>query len=245
VKRPAPSRPRDVSASDAGTGEASGLPTPVRVWRNCIRLLTERGYASRAIAVNLPVALRGWLRIDTPMLTEDRRVLEQIIFAHYGSDPRIKTVLFVGCNWFTAHYQRRYFTTHTYWTLDPDATRRRFGAKQHIVARLEEIGKYFPNGFLDLIICNGVYGWGLNRAEDCEAAMSQCYSCLAEAGHLLLGWNDMPQCDPAPLSSLVSLSRFSRYPFPAFGASQYLTNTPYRHTYNFYQKKERGAYTAP
>jgi len=215
------------------------------MWAKVVRLFTERGYASRAVVVRLPVALRGWLRIDTPMLTEDRRVLEQIIFAHYGSDPRIKTVLFVGCDWFTAHYQRRYFTAHDYWTIDPDSTRRRFGAKQHIVARLEEIEQYFPSGFFDLIICNGVYGWGLDRAEDCEAAMSQSYRCLAEAGHLLLGWNDIPQRDPAPLSSVISLSRFSPYPFPAFGSWQYLTDTPHRHTYNFYQKKERREPTAP
>jgi hypothetical protein len=102
---------------------------------------------------------------------------------------------------------------------------------------LEELGRYFPIGFFDLIICNGVYGWGLNHAEDCEVAMSQCHSCLADAGHMLLGWNDVPGCDPAPLSQVRSLSRFSKYSFPAFGASQNLTDTLLRHTYYFYQKR--------
>jgi len=149
-----------------------------------------------------------------------------------------KTVLFVGCGSYTAHYQRRYFAAHNYWTIDSDPTRRKFGAKQHVIARLEELGQYFPSGFFDLIICNGVYGWGLklNSAEDCDTATSQCHSCLADAGHLLLGWNDVPGRDPAPLTEVRSLSRFSEYSFRAFGTSRYLTDTPYRHTYCFYQK---------
>jgi SAM-dependent methyltransferase len=200
-------------------------------------LCTERGLASRAIRSRLTVPLRARLRIATPMLTEDRRVLEQIIFPHYARDAHIKTVLFVGCDWYTAHYQHRYFSTHNYWTLEPDKTHRRFGAKQHVAARLEELGRHFPQGFFDLIICNGVYGWGLDRAEDCEAAMSQCHTCLAQGGHLLLGWNDTPQRDPAPLSRVRSLARFSPYSFPAFGAWQYLTNTRGRHVYYFYQKR--------
>jgi SAM-dependent methyltransferase len=208
-------------------------------------LFNERRLAGDAIGDRLRVLLRDCLRMAAPLRTEDRRVLEQIIFAHYQSDVHIKSVLFVGCDWYTAHYQGRYFAAHDYWTIDPDRTRRKFGAKQHVVARLEELGQHFPFDFFDLIVCNGVYGWGLDRAEDCDAAISECYVCLAENGHLLLGWNDLPQRDPAPLSNVRSLSRFSPYSFPAFGTWKYLTDTPHRHTYHFYQKRERRESTAP
>lgn len=171
-----------------------------------------------------------------PLVTEDRRILERIIFQHYRRDPHIRTVLFVGCESYTAHYQRCYFATHDYWTVDPDPTRRKFGAKQHIVARLEDIGRHFPGGFFDLIICNGVYGWGLDAAEDCDAALSQCHVCLADGGHLLFGWSDVPARNPAPLERVRSFSRFIPYPFPAFGAAQLVTDTPLRHTYDFYRK---------
>jgi len=204
---------------------------------NVLRLFTERGFAYRAVRARVYGLMRNRLNLAAPMLTEDRRVLEQIIFAHYGSDPDIKTVLFVGCDSYTAHYQRRYFAAHDYWTIDPDASRRRFGARQHVIARLEEVGRYFPGDFFDLIICNGVYGWGLNSLEDCEAAMSQCHSCLAVGGHMLLGWNDVPERDPAPLSEVRSLSRFSEYSLPALGGPRHLTNTLNRHTYHFYRKR--------
>ncbi|MGC1523540.1 MAG: hypothetical protein WA803_18495 [Steroidobacteraceae bacterium] len=175
-----------------------------------------------------------------PMLTEDRRILEQVIFAHFRADPSIETVLFVGCDSYTAHYQHRYFAKHDYWTIDPQTTQRRFGARQHVVGRVEELGRYFPSGYFDLIILNGVYGWGLNSAADCDAAISQCHLCLTGAGELLIGWNDMPGRDPAPLSEVRSLSRFAKRSFPAFGSWRCLTNTPNRHTFCFYQKTEVG-----
>lgn len=214
-----------------------------RTWAKIGRLFTERGFASRAVRARLirllrpPVLLLRWLKVDTPLRTEDRRVLEQIVFAHYGTDSRIKTVLFVGCDWYTAHYQQRYFAAHDYWTIDADATRRKYGSAQHVVARLEELDRHFPRRFFDLIICNGVYGYGLDRAEDCERAISQCHACLAHEGHLLFGWNDVPRRDPAPLSSVRGLSLFSPYSFPAFGTWQYVTDTAARHTYYFFQKR--------
>lgn len=175
--------------------------------------------------------MKGWAK-----LAEDRRVLEQVIFAHYAADARIRTVLFVGCESYTADYERDHFPRHEYWTMDPDEAHRRFAGSRHVVARLEELGRHFAPGCLDLIICNGVYGWGLNRREDCEAALSQCHLCLADEGQLLLGWNDVPKWDPAPLSALESLARFRQCEFPPLGVSRYLTNTSYRHTYDFYRK---------
>ena len=200
-----------------------------------IRVFAEPGFVNRAVRARVYGFLRNRLNVTAPLPTEDRRVLEQIIFGHYRNDPCIKTVLFVGCDSYTAHYERRYFAAHDYWTIDPDTTRRRFGAKHHVIARLQELGQYFPAGFFNLIVCNGVFGWGLNSVEDCDAAMSQCHACLATDGYMLLGWNDVPGRDPAP-GEVRSLSRFSEYPFPAFGTSRYLTNTAYRHTYYFYKK---------
>jgi len=87
-----------------------------------------------------------------------------------------------------------------------------------------------------LIICNGVFGWGLDRREQCEAAFSQCYSRLRNDGHFLFGWDDVPRRTPVPLATLSSLTRFRPYDFPPLGTSRYVTDTQYRHTYAFYRK---------
>jgi hypothetical protein len=52
---------------------------------------------------------------------------------------------------------------------------------------------------------------------------------------MLFGWNDVPGRDPAPLSEIRSLTRFTPCSLPALG-SRFLTDTLNRHTYCFYQK---------
>lgn len=201
---------------------------PASKWKEISLLFREQGFASRV--------LRKRLGLATPLNTEDRRVLEQVIFKYYLSNPDIKTVLFVGCDTYTAHYQRTYFSELNYWTIEPVAVSRKFGARQHVVAPLEDLDKHLPAEFFNLIVCNGVYGWGLNSPAQCESAFAQCYSRLATNGHLLIGWDDVPQRTPVPLAQIASLSRFRKHPIPAFGSWRYLTDTPYRHTYDFYQK---------
>jgi SAM-dependent methyltransferase len=206
---------------------AIGAP-PESKWKMLAPFFSEPGFARRV--------LRKRLRRAMPLDTTDRDFLERVIFEHYRSDRDIKTVLFVGCDSYTAHYQRRYFPAVNYWTLDPEAAQRRFGAVQHVVAPLEELARHFPPDYFDLIVCNGVYGWGLDRAEQCEAAFSQCHTCLRSDGFLLLGWDDVPRRTPVPLESIESLSRFRKYPLPALGGWRHVTPTPYRHTFDSYRK---------
>jgi hypothetical protein len=81
-----------------------------------------------------------------------------------------------------------------------------------------------------------VFGWGLDRHDQCEAAFSQCHSRLANDGHFLFGWDDVARRTPVALGTISSLARFRQYTFPALRTSRYVTDTPYRHTYAFYRK---------
>ncbi len=211
---------------------AMGLP-PDPKWKRVVAFFTEYGYAERF--------LRRRLRLAAPLDTNDRRVLEQIIFPGYLADSAVRRVLFVGCDNYTAHYEREFFATREYWTIEPNPNMRRFGAKgRHVIAPLEELAKHFRDRYFDLIICNGVYGWGLNTAVQCEAAFSQCHTCLKSGGHLLIGWNDVPTHKNRAsvlLADVPSLARFDKYHFPALGTWRYVTDTPYRHTYEFYRKR--------
>lgn len=194
-----------------------------------LRLLTDREFAVRAV--------RYALRLPTPKRTEDRRVLEQLIFPYYTARSDIHSVLFVGCDWYTRHYGKAFFRDHDYWTIEPSEQARKFGSKrQHVVGPWERLAEYFEEGYFDLIVANGVYGFGLDTREQCEAAFAQSYSRLRDGGHLLLGWNDIPERTPVPLSEIASLKRFTPWTFPAFSSSRYATNTLHRHVYDFYIK---------
>jgi len=170
------------------------------------------------------------------MLTTDRIVLEHQIFKHYAALADLRNILFVGCDADTAGYHEAYFKGRRFLTLEPNEANRGFGASEHIVGTMEEMGKHIPAQSLDLIICNGVFGWGLDEKENCEKAFAAAYEALKPGGEMLLGWNDVPRRCPFPLESITSLSRFRRAEFPLFGNWRYLTDTVYRHTFDFYRK---------
>jgi len=182
------------------------------------------------------LALRYMLGMDLRLETEDRRVLEQVIFPYYVDASLYRRVLFVGCDWYTNDYRRDFFDTADFWTLDPLPRVRRFAGRQHVVGLLEDLPRYFPENRFDLIICNGVFGFGLNARENCERAFAACHSRLREGGHLVLGWNDIPERRPLALDSLASLRAFRPFLFPPLGTAHFLTNTTYRHVYDFFQR---------
>jgi hypothetical protein len=142
----------------------------------------------------------------------------------------------VGCAWYTKHYERTFFKSKNFWTIDPASEARRFGARQHIVAPLEQLGQYFPERYFDAIVCNGVYGFGLDGRAQCEAAIEQCYLRLATGGYFVFGWDDIPERDPVPQFCTTGFNKFEKLVFPTRGSWRYITDTAYRHTYDFYTK---------
>jgi SAM-dependent methyltransferase len=195
------------------------------------RMLTDGAFRTRAV--------RFLLGLPTPLDTVDRKLLEQVVFEYFVALPDVRSVLFVGCDWYTRHYEREFFSSTNYWTIDPAASARRFGARQHIVAPLEELDRHFPHGYFDLILCNGVYGYGLNTRQQCEQAFAQCYSRLGPGGYFVLGWDDSASRTPVLLEEIESLRAFDRFVFPPLGAWRYTTDTAYRHTYDFYFRSSR------
>lgn len=176
--------------------------------------------------------LHAALGRETPLLTDDRRVLEDVVFAHFRERPDCRRVLFVGCDWYTRHYER-FFPNQEYWTLERSPRRRKHGAAHHVTDTLERLAEHFPPGHFDLIICNGVVGWGLDRRQDAEVAFDACHTVLRAGGVLVIGWNDIPEKRPFPLEELHSLARFEPFVLPPLGASRHLTRTRDRHSFLF------------
>jgi hypothetical protein len=193
-----------------------------------LRVFTDFGFARRVVryALGLPV----------PMETEDRRVLEEIIFKQIRKLPQTQRILFVGCDWYTKHYQRTFFGDRDYWTIDISAKAAKFGGRQHLTAGLQYLDRHFPERHFDVIFCNGVYGFGLDAQEQIERAIEMCWSRLRDGGYLVFGWDDIPVRTPVPLESIAALRRFEHFALPELAAGRYLTDTPYRHTYDFYIK---------
>lgn len=172
-------------------------------------------------------------RIDT----EDRRLLERTILPAYAARADIGRVLFVGCAAYTRDY-RRIFERAEYWTIDPEPHRARYGGERHLVARLQDLDQFAPAASFDLIVCNGVLGWGLDTAVDAELAFARCHSSLRDGGELVLGWNDVPGRNRIKPDSVAALRRLERHVCPAVGAARMIVAGRHRHVFDFYRKRE-------
>jgi SAM-dependent methyltransferase len=175
------------------------------------------------------------LRIEMPLKSLQRKVLEQTIIPFYANRHDIKKVLFVGCDYYTSHYWK-FFRSKEFWTIEPDRGKKVFGSKYHIVDKLENLHRHFEPDYFDLIICNGVYGWGLNSKEQCEIGFQNCYNYLRGGGELMLGWNDLPERGFVPLENIKSIAKFRHQPHSPFSSWRYHTGSPNRHVFDFYVK---------
>jgi hypothetical protein len=183
--------------------------------------------------------IKGVFGVDSYLTNEDRRVLEQLIFPYFLRDDTRHNILFVGCSWCTKGYSKR-FEKKNYWTIDIWPWKKRYGARQHIVDGLQNLDKHFKPGALDLILCNGVFGWGLDSKADVERAFQACFGALRDDGVLVVGWDDVEERRPFPLAESECLRAFKPLVFPPLGTAEYLTGTPDRHTYTFYIKQRGG-----
>ena len=165
--------------------------------------------------------------------TRDRRLLERRILPWFASRVEFARVLFVGCGWYTRGYERL-FAGRQYWTLDNDPAKRRWGARRHITDSIADLTKHFTPQTLDLIVCNGVFGWGLDDRAEVEAAFGACHASLRANGVLLVGWNDVPAHRPFPLQECRSLQHFARWQFPPAEAVWMDAGGRNNHRYEFF-----------
>jgi SAM-dependent methyltransferase len=174
---------------------------------------------------------------EMPIINHDRYILEQKIIPYFVERKEFTKVLFVGCGSYTKHYEK-WFEKKEYWTIDINPMKKIYGAKKHITGSMSDLKLHFKDNDLDLIICNGVFGWGLNDRKDVEEAFLGCYESLREGGALVVGWDDVPEKKPFPLETCESLSRFQSYFFPPLSTSEYrnLTDKSDKHVFNFYLK---------
>jgi len=173
--------------------------------------------------------------IEQRLVTEDRRIFETIVLPSLRDEPSYKHVLFIGSHWYTRWY-RAFFNEDTYWTLDINPQRKRFGARKHIVDSMENIERHFAADSLDLIICNGVFGWGLNEKAAVERAFHACHCCLRQGGLFVLGWHDLPDRRPFPPGETKSLKLFRPAILEPVGAPRIVANDEYRYVCDFFVK---------
>ena len=165
---------------------------------------------------------------------EDRDVIERIIFPHVLANFEPKRILDVGREDYQKFYNE-FFKGRELWTIDRDPERKKFGAKKHITDSISNVDKHFRENYFDVIIFNGVFGWGLNKKDEIEKAFESMYKVLKKDGLLIFGWNNLKGAVPMPINKIKNLKKFKPYKFKPLKGTSFESKTG-RHTYNFYTK---------
>ena len=170
----------------------------------------------------------------------DRVVLEQQVLTAYAADPALRSLLFVGCEWYTRDYAAMFDPERSrFRTIDIDPKKARHGSADHIVAPLQDVASHVGAASVDVIVCNGVYGFGIDDRVELERAFRAMRAVLRPDGTLLLGWNDVPALapfDPCPLARETGFAKAEASPL---GAWRVRTDTPTRHTFDTYVRVDR------
>jgi Methyltransferase domain len=165
--------------------------------------------------------MASWLQKWRYARKPDRLALTQTIFKALAHQTDLlgpgKRALWIGCQHYTAEYPALLEAGGAQvWTTDIDPSVARYGhPKRHVSADLGAIDQKFDAAFFDLVLCNGVLGWGV----DTEAAQRAAYRAMAAimkpGAVLLLGWNTHKLRDP--LVTGFFAPAFARFDMPGIG----------------------------
>jgi hypothetical protein len=186
--------------------------------------------AKRFILLNLQGVGRRYVHLRSH---PSRLFLEREILPWMGK--RYSHVLFAGTAPYTCQFERLFRRSREqYTTIDPVDGTAVWGARNHILAPIQEIGQHRPKGYFDCIVFNGVFGFGIDDLDAQSDAIKALHAALAPNGLLLVGWNTNL------LPDLEKLGLFEPY----FTAAQGLPwphrtrfPLPETHVYDFYTRK--------
>lgn len=163
----------------------------------------DRKHGARIRATR--IAERLWIRLlDSIVASQsDRRYLRRAILPALAR-AGIARLLFVGVRGYTAGYAKTFSAAGAeYWTCDIDPAAAPHGVPgRHRTVDACRLDEAFPADFFDVIVMNGVFGWGLDDPEDMNRALAAVHRVLRPGGYLLLGWNCERNVDPAVLPGI-------------------------------------------
>jgi SAM-dependent methyltransferase len=111
-----------------------------------------------------------------------------------------------------------------------------YGGATHIIDSCENIAQHFQPDSLDVVVFNGVYGFGLNQLSAINHTLQAIYRSLCPNGLFIFGWNDLPAMAPYRIEELTGLDAFEPYVFPPIQKAIHESDSKNRHRFHFYRK---------
>jgi hypothetical protein len=154
----------------------------------------------------LPASVQGWIYDFLTSRSPDRALLIKTIIPALVQSHTLSCgadALWIGCRRYTRKYYRLIEARGARcWTLDIDPSVRRWGRSgRHVVGDMLELDDLFPARHFDVVLCNGVFGWGVDTPAEQTKAFTALASIMKLGGRLLLGWNTDRISDPLEAST--------------------------------------------
>lgn len=101
-------------------------------------------------------------------------------------------ILWVGCRGYTESYYAMLAAKGArVTTMDHDPAVEKHGLKgRHVTGDICEADKLFRPAQFDGVLCNGIYGGGVETPEARDRMMKACAAILKPGGRFLLGWDN-------------------------------------------------------
>ena len=192
--------------------------------------------ALRPLILRSSLLARGWVKLLDAIVARqsDRRVMRKSILPALAA-AGFEKVLFVGTRGYTQAYGRAFRNSRTeYWTSDVDPEAARYGADgRHITCDVREIDTVVSPASFDLVVLNGIFGWGVDDTADMDRAVRAICTVLADGGFLLIGWNHDRSPDPESLPAMAEC--FAAAALDGLPARQGFADVT--HVYCWYRKR--------
>ena len=191
------------------------------------------GIAKKMLPSSLKLMAKArWKDGRIALRIPDRIFLEEVAIPFFRDQKNVERVLDVGTDWYTWRYASL-FPRQEYHSIDFDPGKAKFAGKTHVKGSLLELDQYFAEDQFDFVICNGVFGWGINKREEIRTALAQIERCLRRGGFLVVGWNDNDERRPIGIEEELD-DLFLSFTLPPVGASFFDSQTKHRHLFRFY-----------
>lgn len=176
----------------------------------------------------------------------DRRLLAEEILPLLAASNEVQRVLSVGVAWYTKDYEAPFAKAQkTFMTLEIDPERAVFGStRKHVTGDVCELDTLFADEEpFDVILMNGVIGYGIDTVDLVERALVASAARLRRGGLLVLGVNEEKptHVDPmsAPSAKALFLPRHDLF-FSKWPDGRVTVEVPFReknHTFLFWTKR--------
>lgn len=171
-----------------------------------------------------------------PLHLPDRIILEQTIIPALDYGNVCGNVCFVGTDKHTDHYPSL-FSQASLFILNKDGNRFLEGSVQNLLGNLQDLDKIAGKNFFDVIIANGLAGYGTDTPEEVEKCFNGAYESLKIGGIFVWGWSDSSHLriiDPIFINH-----HFRPYLFNLLGTWRYSTILAYDPTIQYHATIER------